>query len=191
MKEKGFCLLLLSSGSQVKHGPVSPEQARHRGTGKGDPTILRSPFPSRLNLCCTSLTVICYHTAEGLGWGSSHRCGGPSSAPMLRKTEGYTSVMEPQFNSGLLKSCMEHCAQICFETRKDGPGMKGGPSFPPTEVKRGHSDRSCLARMESHSKRANTKTKLGGNGALESPTPTPPHTKSSPHPHSALTLTAH
>lgn len=102
---------------------------------------------------------------------------GPSSAPMLRKTEGYTSVMEPQFNSGLLKSCMEHCAQICFEARKDGPGMKGGPSFPPTEVKRGHSDRSCLARMESHSlQESQYKDQIGrGRGPGIPYTNTPTH----------------
>lgn len=40
--------------------------------GKGEAALPRAPFPSRLGLGHTSLTMMCCHTTEGLGLVSSH-----------------------------------------------------------------------------------------------------------------------
>lgn len=109
--KKGFCLLLRSSEGQVKHGPVSAEQVRHRQRGPNRAGITLSQQAESL-LHLLDYNLLSRH--RGAGVGEQPKSRGPSSAPMLRKTEGYTSVMEPLFSTGLLKSYMEHCAQICF-----------------------------------------------------------------------------
>lgn len=178
MKEKGFCLLLLSSGSQEKHGPVSPEQVRHRQRRPNRPEItLPQQAESLLHLLDCNLLP--YH--RGTGVGEQPQSRGPNSTPVPRKTEGYTAVKEPPFNTGLLKSCMEHYAQICFRSQERRPWNEGWAQCPT------HRSQTGPVKSFTPGKYGKTLTRQGPGIPYTNPT----HPKSSPHPHSALTPTAH